>query len=188
MKLPFAGSIAALPYQEFAAADVCGGRRLLGQAFAAAGVCWGRSLLGQEGVHFLATFAGAGLAIADLTVELQPRVARHRHNEDDGIGGREQACVLHDHSGPDLVWLRRMGFLRRIERITAPIDRNALSSRQAPHPDRSTARRWSRPQGLRCGPVIKEDLRIWFRRDVLSQGPALGANAVSQRIHLARVA
>ena len=42
----------------------------------------------------------------------------------------KQACVLHDHSGPELVGLWRMGILRRIEWITAPIDGDDLSSRQ----------------------------------------------------------
>jgi hypothetical protein len=43
-------------------------------------------------------------------------------------------------------------------------------------------------QGFWRGPVIKEGLRFWIRRDVLSHGPARGANAVTQRVQLARIA
>jgi hypothetical protein len=43
-------------------------------------------------------------------------------------------------------------------------------------------------QGFWRGPVIKEGLRFWIRRDVLSHGPALGADALTQQIHLAGVA
>jgi hypothetical protein len=43
-------------------------------------------------------------------------------------------------------------------------------------------------QGLWRGPVIKKGLQFWIRRDVLSHGPALGANADTQRVQLARVA
>jgi hypothetical protein len=46
----------------------------------------------------------------------------------------------------------------------------------------------SRSQGFWHGPVIKEGLRFWIRRDVISHGPALGANAVTQRVQLARIA
>ena len=52
----------------------------------------------------------------------------------------------------------------------------------------SCPRPGSMTQGLRRGPVIKEGLRFWIRRDVLSHGPALGSEAVMQRVQLARIA
>jgi len=52
----------------------------------------------------------------------------------------------------------------------------------------SCPRPWSMTQHLWRSPVIKEGLRFGIRRDVLSHSPALGANAVTQRVDLDRVA
>ena len=87
-------------------------------------------MLGQEIAHLLATVAGAGLQLHRKFRNCQPRVACHRYNQDGGIGGIEEVRVLHDHSGPELVGLWRMGILRRIEWFAAPIDGDGLSSRQ----------------------------------------------------------
>lgn len=43
-------------------------------------------------------------------------------------------------------------------------------------------------QGLRRGPVIEAGLRVWIRRDVLSDGPALGTDPFLQRVPLAHAA
>lgn len=138
--------------------------------------CW------EPVAHLLATVAGAGLEHQRQIRNRQPRVSRHRHHQDGGIGGIEQACVLHHRRGPELVWLRWLGILRQIEPISVPIDGDDLSSRQL---HVRGPRRWSRAQEIRCGPVIEEGLRLWICRDVLSDGPALGTDPGTQRVHLA---